>query len=169
MSEEKTPNRCELQITRTFNAPRHKVFEAWTKQERFKEWWGPEHFTMEIKKLDLQPGGTLHYSQRTPDGHTFWGRFIYQEIKAPKKLVFINSFSNEEGDAVRAPFSGTWPLEIQNTIQFEEADGKTTLIMQGVPLNATKEELETFAQSQELIQQGFQETLDQLDDFLSQY
>jgi uncharacterized protein YndB with AHSA1/START domain len=169
MAENKTAtNQYELVIIRTFDAPRNQVFQAWTETEHLKKWWGPKGFTMDIKKLDLQPGGIFHYSQKSPEGHEMWGRMIYQEITAPEKLVFINGFSNEDGDAVRAPFSATWPLEFQNTLLFEEGDGKTTLTMKGMPINATEEELKTFGEAHEMVKQGFNGTFDQLDEHLAQ-
>ncbi|SFV03285.1 SRPBCC family protein [Alicyclobacillus macrosporangiidus] len=156
----------ELVITRTFDAPRELVFEAWTERERLKHWWGPKGFTMQVSKLELRPGGVFHYSIRSPDGHEMWGRFVYLEIVAPEKIVFINSFSDEEGNITRAPFSSTWPLEISNTLTFSEMDGKTKLTLQGGPINATEEERETYEAGLESIRRGFDGTLDQLADYL---
>lgn len=122
-----------LVITRTFDAPRDLVFKMWTETEHLKHWWGPKGFTFGISKLDLRPGGVFHYSMTSPDGHEMWGKFVYREIVAPEKIVFINSFSDEEGNTVRAPFSPTWPLEILNTITFAEHEGKTVITMRGNP------------------------------------
>jgi uncharacterized protein YndB with AHSA1/START domain len=88
---------------------------------------------MNVSKLDLRVGGVFHYSQKSPNGHEMWGKFVYREILAPEKLVFTNSFFNEEGNLVRASFSLTWPLEILNTLTFSEHEGKTTLILGGGP------------------------------------
>jgi len=51
----------ELVITRTINAPRGLVFEAFTQKEHLKHWWGPAGWEMEVIKLDLRPGGICHY------------------------------------------------------------------------------------------------------------
>jgi uncharacterized protein YndB with AHSA1/START domain len=157
----------ELIITRTFDAPRELVFKAVTDAEDLKQWWGPKDYTMNVAKFDLRPGGVFHYSQRSPDGQEMWGKFIYREIVEPEKLVFTNSFSDEAGNTVRAPFSPTWPLEILNTWTFAEHEGKTTLTMRGVPLSATVEELKTFEAAHDMIQKGFTGTLDQLADYLA--
>jgi uncharacterized protein YndB with AHSA1/START domain len=79
--------------------------------------------------LDLRPGGIFLASQRSPEGQDMWGKFVYQEIKAPEKLVFIQSFSDEKGNTVRAPFSPVWPLEIINKLTFTESEGTTTLTL----------------------------------------
>ncbi|MCD9025317.1 SRPBCC family protein [Cohnella silvisoli] len=157
----------ELVITRVFNAPRELVFKAWTEPERLQQWWGPKGFTLEVYKLDLRPGGIFLGSQRSPEGHVMWGKFVYKEIVAPEKLVFINSFSDEEGNTIRAPFSATWPLEIINHLTLTENDGKTTLTFRGGPINATEEELKTFEGMRPMVQQGFGGTFDQLDEFLA--
>jgi uncharacterized protein YndB with AHSA1/START domain len=159
-------NQIELVITRTFNAPRELVFKAFTEPERLSQWWGPKGFALNVVKLDLRPGGIFLGSQRSPEGHEMWGKFVYREIVEPEKLVYTNSFSDEEGNTVRAPFSPTWPLEILNTLTFTEHEGKTTLTMRGGPINPTEEERKTFETAQEMVQQGFAGTLDQLADYL---
>jgi uncharacterized protein YndB with AHSA1/START domain len=96
------------------------------------------------------------------------GRFIYRDIVAPEKLVFINSFSDANGGITRAPFSPTWPLEILNTLTLTERDGKTTLDLRGSPINATEAERKTFEGMRNSLRQGFTGTFDQLETYLKQ-
>ena len=63
--------------------------------------------------------------------------------------------------------SATWPLEVLNTTTLIEENGKTTLTMHGVPINATEEERKTFQEGRGSMQQGFKGTLDQLDTYLA--
>lgn len=162
-----TVTKNELVITRVFDAPRELVFKAWTESERLQQWWGPKGYKVEVSKLDLRPGGLFLGSQRSPEGHVMWGKFVYQEITEPEKLVFIQSFSDEEGNTIRAPFSPTWPLEIINTLTFQELNGKTTMTMRGGPVNATEQEYETYMGMIESLNEGLSGTFDQLDDFLA--
>jgi uncharacterized protein YndB with AHSA1/START domain len=157
----------EFVFTRTFDAPRELVFKAWTESEHLRHWWGPKGFTFGVARLDLRPGGIFHYSMRSPDGREMWGKFVYREIVAPEKIVYMNSFSDEEGNTVRAPFSPTWPLEVYNILTFSEHEGKTTLTLRGGPVNATEEERKTYEAGFESMKQGFGGTLDQLADYLS--
>jgi uncharacterized protein YndB with AHSA1/START domain len=157
----------ELVISRTFDAPRELVFKMFTEPEHLKNWWGPKGFTMNVAKLELRPGGVFLYSQQSPEGQEMWGKFVYREIAEPEKLVFTNSFSDEEGNTVRAPFNSTWPLEILNTVTFTEHEGKTTLTMCGMPLSATEDELKTFEAARDMIQKGFAGTFGQLADYLA--
>lgn len=157
----------KLEITRTFNAPRELVFKAFTEKEHLLNWWGPKGWTLDITSIEVRPDGVFHYSQKSQNGIVMWGKFLYREIKAPEKLVYINSFSDEEGNTVRAPFNENWPLEILNTLTFSEHEGKTTLAMVAVPVSPTEEEAKTLEQSQTMVQQGYAGTLDQLANYLS--
>ncbi len=72
-----------------------------------------------------------------------WAKFVYREIAAPERLVWVHSFSDEAGGLTRHPMSPTWPLEMLTTVTFEEAGpGKTKVTLRWSPLNATAEEQE---------------------------
>jgi uncharacterized protein YndB with AHSA1/START domain len=156
----------EIVISRDFEAPRELVFKAWTESERLKQWWGPKGFTMLSVKLDLRPGGVFHYCMRAPNGSGMWGKFVYREIVAPERIVFINSFSDEKGNLTRHPLSPSWPLEALNTLTFTEHEGETTLKLRGSPINASEEERKTFEAGFDSMRQGFKGTLDQLAAYL---
>lgn len=157
----------KLVITRTVKAPLDLVFKVWTESEHLKHWWGPTGMELEVKKLDLRPGGIFHYSMTSPEGDQMWGKFIYQEIVAPEKLVFINAFADAEGNTIRPPFSSEFPLEILNIVTFTEQDGQTTLTLQAGPQNATPAEHAFYKGMFESMQQGFGGTFDQLDVYLA--
>jgi uncharacterized protein YndB with AHSA1/START domain len=162
------PGERELVITRVFDAPRKLVWKAFTESDRLAQWWGPQGFTMLVRTLDFRPGGVFHYAMRAPDGHVMWGKFVYREIQAPERMVFVNSFSDEDGAIIRAPFSPTWPLEVLNTVTLTESDGTTTVTLRGGPINATEKERDTFWNSQQSVQQGFAGTFDQLAAYLAE-
>src|SRR5665213_745715 len=125
----------ELVITRIINAPRELVFKAFTESERLAQWWGPKGSEIKVSKLELRPGGIFLYNMPTPDGHFMWGKFVYREIISPERIIFISSFSDENGNTIRAPFSETFPLEVMNTLTLIEENGKTHLTLRGVPIN----------------------------------
>ncbi len=154
-------------ITRTFNAPRELVFKAYSEAERLAQWWGPKEFTLIVNKLEFHPGGTFHYCMRSPDGKDMWGKFIYEDIIVPERIIFTNSFSDEQGNITRNPFAPVWPLEVHNVITFSEDNGKTTLNMRGRPINSTEEENRVFASSHKSLQQGYKGTLDKLEEYLA--
>ncbi len=84
-------------ISRTLDAPRDLVWKAFTDPKRMAQWWGPKGFKVIPSKMDLRPGGLYHYGLEAPNGSPMWGRFVFREIVAPERIVFINSFSDEKG------------------------------------------------------------------------
>jgi len=149
-------------ISRQFDAPRDKVWKSWTEAERLKQWWGPKGFTVKQLKLDLRPGGTMHYCLQMPDGNEMWGLFVYREIVRPEKLVFVNSFSDPKGGISTHPMSPTWPRQMLTTVSFDEHGGKTTVTVNWVPLDGSTDlERKTFEDGRESMKMGWTGTMDQ--------
>jgi uncharacterized protein YndB with AHSA1/START domain len=116
--------------------------------------------------MDVRPGGVFLGCQKSPDG-LMWGKYVYQEVQAPGKLVWVQSFSDEEGNIIRAPFNPNWPLEILNILTLEDNDGKTLLTLQGGPIKASAEEQAAFDAMSPMVAQGFEGTFEQLDNYLA--
>jgi uncharacterized protein YndB with AHSA1/START domain len=157
----------EFSIMRVFDAPREQVWKAFTESDRLMHWWGPKGFKMQVAKLDLRPGGSFHYGMRGPNGQDMWGKFVYREIVAPERLVWVNSFSDEAGNVARHPMAAGWPLEMLNSMRLTEQDGNTTLTLVSNPINATEEERNTFQAGHKSMQGGFTGTFDQLAEYLA--
>jgi uncharacterized protein YndB with AHSA1/START domain len=157
----------DFTYSRTFDAPRNLVWEVYSAIEHLSKWWGPNGFTWITSTLDFRPGGIFHYGMRSPTGDEMWGKFNYREICKPELIVFTNSFSDRNGNTVRAPFAQDWPLEVINTVTFTEAHGKTTVSLRGRPFNATAEENARFDSWKPSMKQGFGGTFDQLGEYLA--
>ena len=154
-------------ISRVYDAPRARVWKAWTEPEQLKKWWSPRGFKTHTCKVDLRPGGVFLYGMTAADGSDMWGKFVYREIAAPKKLVFIVSFSDPKGGVTRHPSSPGWPLQILSTVQFDEQGaGKTRVTVAWLPHEATDAERKTFEDGRDSMNQGWTGTLDQLTDYL---
>ena len=113
--------RRELVITRVFDAPRELVFKAFTEPERVAQWWGPKGWTLPVCTMDVRPGGVWHYCMRGPEGEESWGKAVYREIVEPERIVYIDTFADEEGNPVEGM------PEMLITVTFEEYDGQTKL------------------------------------------
>lgn len=116
-----------LSINRTFDAPRALVWKMWTDPAHVGVWWAPEHFTTPVVRMDVRPGGAIHMVMRAPDGSDFPfdGRFV--EIDEPERLV-MRTWVNQADGAV-------W-FEVQQTLRFEEVDGRTVMRFEAVVLHA---------------------------------
>jgi uncharacterized protein YndB with AHSA1/START domain len=97
---------------------------------------------------------------RAPDGSDMWGKFIYREIVAPERLVFIVSFTDKDGGVTRHPWSPNWPLQTLSTVMFEEHGEKLVLTEQDVFLDG----IDSVAARE----QGTRDLLDNLDKYVSQ-
>ena len=159
----------EFTITRTFDAPRALVWKAWTSAEALGQWWGPKGAAIRVIAFDLRPGGVFHYAMAFQPGHEMFGRFVYREIVAPERLVFVSSFSDAAGGITRAPFpqlAGKWPLEVLNVVTLSEENGRTTLALRGGPIDATDDERAMFEATTGSMQQGYGGTFDKLAEYL---
>lgn len=154
-------------ISRIFDAPRELVWRAHTECRHLMQWWGPKGFTVRSCRIDLRPGGLFHYCLRSPEGDDLWGKFVFREVVAPERLVYIVSFSDELAGMARHPMAPAWPLEILSTVTFAEKDGKTTLTVHWEPHAATEEERRAFEEGRSSMQEGWTGTLDQLDRHLA--
>lgn len=88
-----TPSEREIVLTRLFDAPRQLVFEAMTKPEHVKRWWGNlgEGYSVPVCEIDLRPGGKWRFVNRHPQGDAaFHG--VYREINPPDRVVFTEIF-----------------------------------------------------------------------------
>ena len=97
-------------LERTFDAPRQKVWAALTEPKRLEQWWGPQGMKSKVAKLELKPGGTFLYGMAMPGGPTMWGKWVFREIAAPDRMVYVVSFCDEKGTPTRHPMAPTWPL-----------------------------------------------------------
>ena len=118
----------ELVVTRVLDAPRELVFEAWTRAEHVKRWWGPRGFTIPFCEIDLRPGGVFLRCMRSPEGRDFWVTGVFREVVVPERLAFTDSIADAEGNVVPAvdyEFGPDVPVERLITVTFEEHAGST--------------------------------------------
>ena len=113
-----------LSITRDFNAPREKVFQAWTDPEILVKWFGPKEVSTESARIDLRVGGEYHYALKLPDGKIIDHHGVYREIDPPNKLVFTGILDGQGcagGEGLYA--------ETLVTVHFGDEGNKTRLTL----------------------------------------
>ncbi len=82
----------DLVLTRLIDAPRAKLFKAWTDPELLKQWFAPAPYTTPVAELDVRPGGANLIVMRGPEGPDMPNRGIYLEVVENEKLVFTDAF-----------------------------------------------------------------------------
>lgn len=143
-----------IKIERIFNAPREKVWEAWTNPEIIKKWWGPEGFTSPYVKIDLTVGGIYTYGMRGPKGSD-WDRDMYssglfKEIIPFEKIVVTDYFSDKEGNKIEPLKEGQskeFPTEMNATILFEDLGNNKTKLTIHYPKPENEAQFEAMLKS----------------------
>jgi uncharacterized protein YndB with AHSA1/START domain len=82
----------ELVLTRLINAPREKVYRAWTDPELLKQWFAPKPYTTPVVEIDVRPGGSAYFVMRGPDGEDLPNRGVYLEVVPNAKLVSTDAY-----------------------------------------------------------------------------
>ena len=100
----------ELVLTRIIDAPREKLFRAWTDPELLKQWFAPLPWTISAAELDLRPGGTALVVMRDPDGNEYPNRGIYLEVVENERLVFTDALLPGYRPAEKPFFTATLQL-----------------------------------------------------------
>ena len=154
-------------ISRTFNAPRSRVWHAWTTPEALAHWFGPKDSPGEILAFDLRPGGEWRGRMEAPDGSAMYSKFVFRDVEPMSRLVWVHGFADAEGNRIRAPFARQFPLEMLTTVLFADEGDGTRIDFSWTPLDATPEEEAFFASMTTSMQGGWSGSLDQLDEFLS--
>ena len=107
----------ELVLTRIIDAPREKLFKAWTTPELLKKWFAPLPFTTTVAEADVRPGGASLIVMRGPDGSEFPNRGVYLEVVKNERLVFTDAYA-KAWEPSEKPFMTV-------ILTFEDAGGKT--------------------------------------------
>ncbi|HTJ11195.1 MAG TPA: SRPBCC domain-containing protein [Dinghuibacter sp.] len=112
---EVAPSGNQLTAKRTVNAPREKVWRAWTDATLLDKWWAPKPYRAETKSMNFTEGGRWHYAMVGPGGDKHWCKSEYKTIQPQERIVHVNAFSDEEGNTVPAPPSHLWQTEFTAT------------------------------------------------------
>lgn len=107
----------ELVLSRLIDAPREKVYRAWTEAELLKQWFAPKPWTTPRAELDVRPGGANLVVMRDPDGNEFPNHGVYLEVVPNEKLVLTDAFLRA-WEPSEKPFMTV-------VLTFEDEGGKT--------------------------------------------
>lgn len=140
----------QLIIEATFDAPKDKLWRAYTEKDQFEQWWGPEGWETTTKEFNFAPGGRVHYCMKCVDenqgewfGQESWGVTTINEIDPGNSYSATDHFSDESG-AVNTEMPG-----MTLAVEFKEVDGKTVVVNRTIT--------ETAEQLEQLIKMGMVE------------
>jgi uncharacterized protein YndB with AHSA1/START domain len=108
----------EIVITRTFDAPRVLVYEALTKVENVKNWWGPRQYGPVSASADFRAGGHYRFAHGSPQGEVAFSGEVRES--SPERIVYIEEFEAMPGHAA------------VTTVTLDERAGKTLVTVRSV-------------------------------------
>lgn len=161
MSANKASSRVEgskLIIERFFDAPKELVFSMFIEPNHLGRWWGPNGWETAIYKMEVKPGGVWHYCMRSPDGRESWGKALYREVSPPDRLVYVDAFSDEQGNEAAG-----MPV-VLITMDFSSEGNGSKVVSQTI--FETQEELQKVVDMQAV--EGTSETYDRLENYMNE-
>jgi uncharacterized protein YndB with AHSA1/START domain len=146
-----TPTDREIRIERVFDAPRERVFAAFTDPKLIPEWWGPRGVTTVVDQMDVRRGGAWRFVAHNSDGSDTAFRGTYREISAPQRVVQTFEWEGMPGH-----------VSVE-TAEFEDLGGRTKVTTTSI--FHTQEERDGMLASG--MERGMNETYARLDELLA--
>jgi len=155
-------NKRRMTIERSYKASIEDVWELWTTDEGIESWWGPEGFSVKVRKLDLRPGGELKYAMTAtaPEQIDFMKR-AGMPLTTETQVKYTEVVPHQRlGYTTVADFiPGMKPYDVETTVEFHAS-------AQGVRMVLTFDAMhdETWTQRQRM---GHESQLRKLDQVLA--
>ncbi len=92
---------AKLVVRRRINAPREKLFAAWTEPALLVSWWGPPGVACPAAEIDLRVGGSYRIANRFPDGRVMWISGVFEVIVPPERLTYTWKLESQQGPPER--------------------------------------------------------------------
>ncbi len=159
----------KLLIEQFFDTSPGQFWQAWTQQASLQAWLGLKGATVDIAHCDVRPGGYTLSIFTFPGEPLIHVKFTYLEVVAPKKLTWLHSFVDSQGNTVRNPFNAGWPLQTLISVTFDHALAEQTRVtLIWTPVDASEEELRVFADGIVSMQTVWQVNFNKLTDLIAQ-
>jgi uncharacterized protein YndB with AHSA1/START domain len=145
------PSDLEVKLTREFDAPRDLVFEAFSRPEHIRQWWGQAASSMVVDTMDFRPGGAWRFVEHAADGQAYGFHGEYRDIQRPERIVWTFEWEGLPGHVST------------ETMVFEDLGGRRTRIV-GTTVFDSTEDRDGMVQSG--MEQGAAESYNRLDAYL---
>jgi uncharacterized protein YndB with AHSA1/START domain len=146
------PEQATFSLSRTFNAPRERVFATMMKPESIPQWWGKRDHVTTVDQMEVRMGGIWRYVERDQQGNEYAFHGVYHSITPPERIIDTFEFEGMPGHVI---------LETMTLV--EDAEGKTTLTVAST--------FQTVADRDGMLasgmEEGANETYDRLEELLA--
>jgi uncharacterized protein YndB with AHSA1/START domain len=149
-AEVTTPTDREIHIEREFDAPRDRVFAAYTDPELIPQWWGPHGTATVVDQMDVRAGGSWRFVSKSDEGDTAF-RGTYREVTPPERIVQTFEWEGMPGH-----------ISVE-TAEFQDLGDRTKVVTTST--FHTQEERDGMLNSG--MEKGMNETFERLDELLA--
>lgn len=147
----------KVEVTRVFDAPVEEVWKVWTEPEYVMQWWGPEHFTCPLAKINFGEGMTSLVGMQAPKefgGQTHYNIWHYTKIVHLQRIEFVMNLSDKNGNRQK-------PTDVGMPDDFPE-DIRTVVTLKAISPNQTEmtvTEYADFGQMSHFAKLGLEQSL----------
>lgn len=154
-------------ITRLFAAPRDVVFDAWADKEKMRLWSGPPGATLTNLSGDIKPGSLMHTRSDHPEMGTTYTLALWREVTPVSRIVWEQSFADEDANKVKPFFFDAWPLTLLTEVDFSEESDGTRVTLTWKPIEGSEEDIAGFIEQMSNMEMGWGGSFDMLEEFLA--
>lgn len=156
-------------ISHTFETDKKTLFNMWISPETYTGWMGPTGAEMSFLNSDIKENGTAFWQMTTPDQLTKYGKLHYKTINPNEQLVYVQNFSDKDGNFIKAPFSETYPDSLLLTADFvQEAENKVKMTVKWEIFGESTEiERKTFNEMKPYMVKGWNESFEKIEKLLN--
>jgi len=155
-------------ISREFRAPGALLWKVQTEVEHLQQWLSPEGFHTVHADMDFREGGHYHYGIEGPNGLQMWGLQQFLEIVPGRRIVHLQSFSDQNRGLTRHPMAPAWPAYLHVTAAYNAiTEGATASSISWQPHDSDEAGIAAFDGARDGMQAGFAGTFAKLDAYLA--
>lgn len=138
MKNETSGSKRRITLERTYRAPIEDVWDLWTTKEGIESWWGPEGFSVKVKKLELRPGGELLYDMiATAPEQVAFMKQAGMPLAVPARIIFreIVRLRRLEYTHLADFIPGVEPYDVATIVELHPAGERVRLVLSFDPMH----------------------------------
>ena len=141
------PKALTMTLVGDFPVPVERLWAAFIDPRQLERFWGPPGYPATFDRYEPQPGGVATYWMTSPEGERFHGRWDFEQVEAPRRLVVRDSFADARGEIDPSIPSGRMTLEFEST-----ADGSRFTVVSASPTPEALEQVLAMGQVEGMTQ-----------------
>lgn len=141
------PEALSMTLVADFPVPVERLWSAFADPRKLERFWGPPGYPATFGSYDLRPGGIAHYWMTSPEGERFYGRWDFEEVDEPTRIVARDAFADADGEVDTSIPAGRMTLVFEST-----ADGSRVTVVSASPTAEALEQVIAMGQVEGMTQ-----------------